>query len=214
MKPKIVAMICGRLMVCFHHKFSCWLCVLHHRILLNEFPISVSILILIGIDLLVTLKNNEDANKMMEERECSVSREMHSDIYLNGDKDDFQSDEMNECEMNDKHEEETEQSISETRTAVASIEENNEEDDESSSEHELTNLGWLIDLKNLTQWPVDSNTSNRKNSTGNANSTLVNGIGSCIMNDIDDEDNAAAPAISEKDLSEERFKKFTIQVKQ
>lgn len=90
------------------------------------------------------------------------------------------------------------------------------DDDESSSEHELTNLGWLIDLKNLAQWPVDSNnsSSNRKNSNTNSHSTLANGITNCIMNDIDDEQHAPAPVISEKDLSEERFKKFTIQVKQ
>lgn len=91
-----------------------------------------------------------------------------------------------------------------------------DDDDESSSEHELTNLGWLIDLKNLAQWPVESNnsTSNRKNSNTNSHSALANGITNCIMNDIDDEQHTPAPVISEKDLSEERFKKFTIQVKQ
>lgn len=113
----------------------------------------------------------------------------------------------------------------ETRTATAAIENANYDDDDdgegdaaaddadddgSSSEHELTNLGWLMDLKN--QWPVDSaNTASRKHSNGNTHSALVNGI----MNDIDDEgNNNIVPAISEKDLSEERFKKFTIQVKQ
>lgn len=113
----------------------------------------------------------------------------------------------------------------ETRTATASIENGNCDDDDdgdcdgdggddadddgSSSEHELTNLGWLMDLKN--QWPVDSaNTANRKHTNGNTHTSLVNGI----MNDIDDEGNNMVPAISEKDLSEERFKKFTIQVKQ
>lgn len=87
-----------------------------------------------------------------------------------------------------------------------------DDDGSSSSEHELTNLGWLIDLKNLAQWPVDSaNTAHRKHSNGNAHNSLVNGI---VMNDIDDDENNILPAISEKDLSEERFKKFTIQVKQ
>lgn len=87
-----------------------------------------------------------------------------------------------------------------------------DDDDDSSSEHELTNLGWLIDLKNLAQWPVNSNSPNRKNH--NAAAHPANGIPNCIINDIDDESNAMAPVISEKDLSEERFKKFTIQVKQ
>lgn len=169
----------------------------------------------IGIDLLVALKNNEDANKIVEESECGVSNEMHNEYHLSGEKENSQSEKMYDSEVNDdKNDEDVEQNTTETRTAVASIEENNEDDDASSSEHELTNLGWLIDLKNLTQWPVDSNSTARKNSTGNAHSSLVNSIGNCIMNDIDDEDNATAPAISEKDLSEERFKKFTVQVKQ
>lgn len=101
-----------------------------------------------------------------------------------------------------------------TTTTTTMVNHCEDDDDESSSEHELTNLGWLIDLKNLAQWPVDSNASNRKNSNANSHSALVNGITSCIMNDIDDEQHIVAPVISEKDLSEERFKKFTIQVKQ
>lgn len=106
------------------------------------------------------------------------------------------------------------QSGSETRTALTEDYCDDDDDDDSSSEHELTNLGWLIDLKNLAQWPVDANSTKRKNSNGNSHSSLVNGIGNCIMNDIDDEESASAPVVSEKDLTEERFKKFTIQVKQ
>lgn len=173
--------------------------------------------ICIGIDLLVTLKSNDNDNIIEEEKECSseMHTDLHSEMNLNVEQDLIELAMMHDNDVNDDNNEEKEEHMeSDTRTAVPSIGDNCEEDDESSSEHELTNLGWLIDLKNLTQWPVDSNVTNRKNATGNSHSSLVNGIGSCIMNDIDDDENTAAPSISEKDLSEERFKKFMIQVKQ
>lgn len=167
----------------------------------------------IGIDLLVTLKNNEDGNNIEEEKE--YSSELHNEMNLNVEKEFVEFAMMNGNEANVQNEENEQQIESDSCTAGKSIAENgNEDDDDSSSEHELTNLGWLIDLKNLTQFPVDSNASNRKNTNTNAHSSLVNGIGNCIMNDIDDDENATAPSISEKDLSEERFKKFMIQAKQ
>lgn len=157
---------------------------------------------MIGIDLLVTLKNEENANKIDDEKDGD---EMHSEMDTMEVTTEMRPDEINECAGLD--------AITETRTVHTSMEDNcDDDDDDSSSEPELTNLGWLIDLKNLAQWPVDANTSNRKNA--NSHSSLVNGISNCIMNDIDDEESSTAPAISEKDLSEERFKKFTIQVKQ
>ncbi len=58
--------------------------------------------------------------------------------------------------------------------------------DDNGSEQELTNLGWLTDLKKLASWP-----------------DIVAG----------DDDDIIEP-ISDKNLSEERFKKFMIQVKQ
>lgn len=165
----------------------------------------------------MTLKSNDNGHIIEEEKDCSS--EMHDDLHremdLNVEQELVELAMMHDNELNENNEEEKqEHTESDTRTAVASIAGNCEEDDESSSEHELTNLGWLIDLKNLTQWPVDSSVTNRKNASGNSHSSLVNSIGSCIMNDIDDDENTAAPSISEKDLSEERFKKFMIQVKQ
>lgn len=85
-------------------------------------------------------------------------------------------------------------------------------DEQSSSEQELTNLGWLIDLKNLTNWSSQSASSRKKSmGTFNVNS---DGIIKCIIDDIDDDDGCLEPIITDRDLSEERFKKFTIQVKQ
>lgn len=177
----------------------------------------------IGIDLLVTVKS-KDSNKIYEEKEYDeINNDINEVIVENN------AEILNESELSNEIEVENEQSGcslgSETCTNNAQIEENNEEeeeddddnngdDDDKSSEQELTNLGWLIDLKNLAQWPVDSNASSRKSHNGNTYSTLANGISSCIMNDIDDDESTMAPVISEKDLSEERFKKFTIQVKQ
>lgn len=89
-----------------------------------------------------------------------------------------------------------------------------DDSDESSSEHELTNLGWLIDLKNLAHFPSDTHSSKRDNATKNAHSLPTSTISTCIIDDIDDDNGRAEPIISDKDLSEERFKKFTIQVKQ
>lgn len=169
---------------------------------------------------MVTVKNDnddedDDRTKIEEEEEEEIendTEEFHSEL-----------DEMNvvkqEATFIDKNEVKQEiiesNIVQKTRTSINNaLDPCEEDDDESSSEHELTNLGWLIDLKNLAQWPVDTNSSNRKNSNANSHSALVSGITSCIMNDIDDEQNAVAPVISEKDLSEERFKKFTIQVKQ
>lgn len=89
------------------------------------------------------------------------------------------------------------------------------DDEDSSSEHELTNLGWLIDLKNLTHWPTDTTISNRKNSNGKLNPATTNNIiSNCIIDDIDENDGCIESIVSDKDLSEERFRKFTIQVKQ
>lgn len=61
--------------------------------------------------------------------------------------------------------------------------------DDNGSEQELTNLGWLTDLKKLASWP-----------------DIVAG------GTVDDDD--IIEPISDKNLSEERFKKFMIQVKQ
>lgn len=173
----------------------------------------------------MTVNSDDDTESKIDvKRECT-------EIIPNDDMDQriIESDEINEDGCNDadhlKEENDTDiQCDIETRTAIATIENGNGDDDGdgdcdddddddddngSSSEHELTNLGWLMDLKN--QWPVDStNTASRKHTNGNTHTSLVN----AIMNDIDDEGNSLVPAISEKDLSEERFKKFTIQVKQ
>lgn len=89
------------------------------------------------------------------------------------------------------------------------------DDDDSSSENELTNLGWLIDLKNITQWPADSTPSKSKYLSGKSNlSANSNMISNCIIGDIDENDECIGPIVSDKDLSEERFRKFTIQVEQ
>lgn len=64
-----------------------------------------------------------------------------------------------------------------------------DEADDNGSEQELTNLGWLTDLKKLASWP-----------------DIVAG------GTVDDDD--IIEPISDKNLSEERFKKFMIQVKQ
>lgn len=94
-------------------------------------------------------------------------------------------------------------------------EDEDEEDGGSSSEQELTNLGWLIDLKNVTNWSTDTATSSthKRHSVGATNS-IGNAISNCIIDDIDDDDGCIGPIITDRDLSEERFKKFTIQVKQ
>lgn len=89
-----------------------------------------------------------------------------------------------------------------------------DDSDGSSSEHELTNLGWLIDLKNLAHFPSDTNSSKRDNATKNAHALATSTISTCIIDDIDDDNGRVEPMISDKDLSVERFKKFTIQVKQ
>lgn len=89
-----------------------------------------------------------------------------------------------------------------------------DDSDDSSSEHELTNLGWLIDLKNLAHFPSDTHSSKRDNTTKNAHALTTSTISTCIIDDIDDDNGRVEPMISDKDLSEERFKKFTIQVKQ
>lgn len=162
----------------------------------------------------MTVKN-KDTNRVDEENnECDELNNDLAEMIVEN-----QTEMADQFEANDEKDMENEQcgSSIETRTATDEIieeDEDDDDDDDSSSEHELTNLGWLIDLKNLAQWPVDANASNRKNQNGNSHSALPNGITNCIMNDIDDDESTTAPAISEKDLSEERFKKFTIQVKQ
>lgn len=72
-----------------------------------------------------------------------------------------------------------------------------DEDDDDGSEQELTNLGWLSDLKNMSHWPE-----------------IVAGTGgrSRILDDDDDDD--IIEPISDKNLTQERFNKFMIQVKQ
>lgn len=178
----------------------------------------VPFLFSIGIDLLVTVKN-KDTDKIDDKEYDELNNDL-SETFVENNSDSVDKSTVNDdVEMEPEQEQDQDQDhgqcASDTRTATTSTEDNIEEDDDdSSSEHELTNLGWLIDLKNLAQWPVDSNVSNRKNQHGNTHSTLVNGISNCIMNDIDDDETANAPVISEKDLSEERFKKFTVQVKQ
>lgn len=96
------------------------------------------------------------------------------------------------------------------------IDTNDDDDDDSSSENELTNLGWLIDLKNITQWPADSMPSRSKYLTGKSSVSAAgsNMISNCIIGDIDENDECIGPIVSDKDLSEERFRKFTIQVEQ
>lgn len=89
-----------------------------------------------------------------------------------------------------------------------------DDSDDSSSEHELTNLGWLIDLKNLAHFPSDAHSSKRDSATKNAHALTTNTISTCIIDDIDDDNGRIEPMVSDKDLSEERFKKFTIQVQQ
>lgn len=150
------------------------------------------------------MKNNDDDEVKIEEDDEKLSLDPEIEVDMNDVKQEEQI--IENCEMEQDEPKQT------TGTDI-SVDDNfdADDDDESSSEHELTNLGWLIDLKNLAQWPVDSNNFNKKNSNGNTHSALAN---SCIINDIDDENNTVAPVISEKDLSEERFKKFTIQVKQ
>lgn len=87
--------------------------------------------------------------------------------------------------------------------------------DESSSERDLTNLSWLMCLKNIPNLTTtDTTTPNRKSSNGNSHTTTTNAISNCIIDDIDDDDICIEPIITDKDLSEERFKKFTVQVKQ
>lgn len=107
-----------------------------------------------------------------------------------------------------------------SRNAVAAgddgtTEEEDEDDGGSSSEQELTNLGWLIDLKNVTNWPTDTAASStyKRHSIGSSN-IVSSAISNCIIDDIDDDDGCIGPIITDRDLSEERFKKFTIQVKQ
>lgn len=89
-----------------------------------------------------------------------------------------------------------------------------DESDDSSSEHELTNLGWLIDLKNLTHFPSDTHSSKRDNANKNAHALTPSTISTFIIDDIDDYNGGVEPMISDKGLLEERFKKFTIEVKQ
>lgn len=96
------------------------------------------------------------------------------------------------------------------------LDENDDDDiDDSSSEHELTNLGWLIDLKNLAHFPSDAHASKRDSAAKSGSHALpTSAISTCIINDIDDDNGRVEPIVSDKDLSEERFKKFTVQVKQ
>lgn len=89
-----------------------------------------------------------------------------------------------------------------------------DDDNDDSSEQDLTNLGWLIDLKNLTTWSDNNGTYDRSGSSaeksnGNAVIRNIN-----FIEDIDDDDGCLGPIISDKDLSEERFNKFMSQVKQ
>lgn len=171
---------------------------------------------------MVTVNSDEETESRINVKRESIEIMPNDDMEQRIIESDEINDDCNDANNGNDEDDEKMQCDTETRTAIATIENSNcdadgeadddgDDDDGSSSEHELTNLGWLIDLKNLAQWPVDSaNATNRKHSNGNSHSSLVNGI----MNDIDDEENNLVPAISEKDLSEERFKKFTIQVKQ
>lgn len=91
------------------------------------------------------------------------------------------------------------------------VEEFEDDDDvDNSSEQDLTNLGWLIDLKNLTTWSESGR--NRSSANPSNGGTLMRNIN--IIDDIDDDDGCFGPTISDKDLSEERFNKFMSQVKQ
>lgn len=119
---------------------------------------------------MVTMKKNDDANEMEyddDEKEpdevCFELDETHNDVEH---RDEIIDNRMAQTMDND-------QNMTEMSSICTSTVDNcDEDDDESSSEHELTNLGWLIDLKNLAQWPVDSNSSNRKNSSGNKQCVL------------------------------------------
>lgn len=178
----------------------------------------------LGIDFLVTVNSDEETESQIDMKHESAEVKSNDDVEQRIiESDELIEDDNDASNIKDEDDQTMRFCDTETRTATASIENghydddydgdgdagDDADDDGSSSEHELTNLGWLMDLKN--QWPVDSaSTANRKHTNGNTHSSLVNGI----MNDIDDEGNNMVPAISEKDLSEERFKKFTIQVKQ
>lgn len=72
-----------------------------------------------------------------------------------------------------------------------------DEYEENGSEQELTNLGWLSDLKNMTNWPE-----------------IVAGTNRNYLDDDDDDCDEMIETISGKNLTQERFKKFMIQVKQ
>lgn len=87
-------------------------------------------------------------------------------------------------------------------------------DGDNSSEPDLTNLGWLIDLKNLTTWSDNNNANGRNGLSANSTkgSSIIHNIN--IIDDIDDDDGCLGPIISDQDLSEERFNKFMGQVKQ
>lgn len=89
-------------------------------------------------------------------------------------------------------------------------EQEDDDDVDNSSEQDLTNLGWLIDLKNLTTWSESGRNKSSANPTNGG--TLLRNIN--IIDDIDDDDGCFGPTISDKDLSEERFNKFMSQVKQ
>lgn len=138
------------------------------------------------------------------------------------DKNSSESAEHKEMAKNDKCNKQTE-IVTATNISIdssdvgknESYEMNDDVDDDSSSENELTNLGWLIDLKNITHWPSDSAPSRSKYFTGKTSiSAASNMISNCIIGDIDENDECIEPIVSDKDLSEERFRKFTIQVEQ
>lgn len=109
---------------------------------------------------------------------------------------------------------ETDDSLNLSENGNETNADDDENDNDSSSEQELTNLGWLIDLKNLTNWSSDASIVSHKRNTNLHASGSARGLGGCILDDIDDDDGCIDPIVSDRDLSEERFKKFTFQVKQ
>lgn len=109
---------------------------------------------------------------------------------------------------------ETEDSLNLSENEHETNADDDENDNDSSSEQELTNLGWLIDLKNLTNWSSDASIASHKRNTNIHANGSARGLGGCILDDIDDDDGCIDPIVSDRDLSEERFKKFTFQVKQ
>lgn len=132
--------------------------------------------------------------------EDAITQSIGDDVTIND------SENLEEGEKENEYDNEMEEDIDDDA--------DDDDNDDDSSEQDLTNLGWLIDLKNLTTWS-DNNNSGERNGTSaeksNGNVAIRN---ISFIEDIDDDDGCLGPIISDKDLSEERFNKFMSQVKQ